>query len=197
MEGYDNIKTKADIKRRRKTLIDSGCSRPIFTNHLLFKYFHKCMIASDRGEEICVTGIGTVCKHKGCLNVPNMNVNLFPVMHVLDDIPNVSITFEKPDSRGVCIIRHRLQQFQEVTFKHQNRLFEVSDFKWFGVEELEEEVLLEQYQMKASKVRANYVVGVAIQGIEEEIVMLANVMGSDWLTDERFRAYSPGILNKG
>ena len=67
------------------------------------------MIASDRGEEICVTGIGTVCKLKGCLNVPNMNVNLFPVMHVLDDIPNVSITFEKPGSRGVCIIRHRLQ----------------------------------------------------------------------------------------
>ena len=51
--------------------------------------------------------------------------------------------------------------------------------------------------MKASKVRANYVVGVAIQGIEEEIVMLANVMGSDWLTDERLKAYSPGILNKG
>ena len=57
--------------------------------------------------------------------------------------------------------------------------------------------MLEQYQMKASKVRANYVVGVAIQGIEEEIVMLANVMGSDWLTDERLKAYSPGILNKG
>ena len=39
--------------------------------------------------------------------------------------------------------------------------------------------------MKASKVRANYFVGVAIQGIEEEIAMLANVMGSEWLTGER------------
>ena len=126
-----------------------------------------------------------------------MNVNLLPVMHVLDDIPNVSITFEKPEGRGVCIIRHRLQQFKEVTFEHHNRLFEVSDFKWLGVEELDEEVLLEQYQMKASKVRVNYVVGVAIQDIEEEIAMLANVMGSDWLTDERFRAYLPGILSEG
>ena len=51
--------------------------------------------------------------------------------------------------------------------------------------------------MKASKVRANYVVGVAIQDMEEEIAMLANVMGSDWLTDEMFRAYLPGIHNKG
>ena len=51
--------------------------------------------------------------------------------------------------------------------------------------------------MKASKVRANYVVRVAIQGIEEEIAMLANVMGSDWLTDERVRAYLPGILSEG
>ena len=35
--------------------------------------------------------------------------------------------------------------------------------------------------MKASKVRANYVVRDAIQGIEEEIAMLANVMGQTGL----------------
>ena len=126
-----------------------------------------------------------------------MNVNLISVMHVLDIIPNISITFEKSEGRGVCIIRHRLQQVEEVICVHQIRLFEVSDFKWLGVEELDEEVLLEQYQMKASKMRVNYVVGVAIQDIEEEIAMLANVMGSDWLTDERFRAYLPGILSEG
>ena len=52
--------------------------------------------------------------------------------------------------------------------------------------------------MKASKVRANYVVRVAIQGIEEEIAMLANVMGSDWLTDERlgliYQAYLAKVM---
>ena len=35
--------------------------------------------------------------------------------------------------------------------------------------------------MNASKVRAYFVVGVAIQGIEEEIAMLANVMGQTGL----------------
>ena len=39
--------------------------------------------------------------------------------------------------------------------------------------------------MKASKVRANYFVGVAIQGMEEEVAMLAQVIRTDWLTDER------------
>ena len=73
-----------------------------------------------REEEIYVTGIGTAGKLKGCLYVPNMNVKLISVMHVLDDIPNVSITFEKSEGRGVCILRHRLQQFEEVIFEHQN-----------------------------------------------------------------------------
>ena len=33
------ILTKADIRRRHKTLIDSGCNRTIFTNRLLFQDF--------------------------------------------------------------------------------------------------------------------------------------------------------------
>ena len=33
------LKTKTEIRRRRKTLIDSGCNRTIFTNRLLFKDF--------------------------------------------------------------------------------------------------------------------------------------------------------------
>ena len=56
--------------------------------------------------------------------------------------------------------------------------------------------MLEKYQIKASKVRANYFVGVAIQGIEEEIAMLTNVIGSDWLTDERLGIIHQAYLAK-
>jgi hypothetical protein len=45
--------------------------------------------------------------------------------------------------------------------------------------------LLEQYQIYESKVQDNYLVGVSIQGMEEDVAMLAKVMGSGWLTDER------------
>ena len=60
------------------------------------------------------TGIGTVRKLKVCLYVTNMNANLISVMYVLDDIPNVSVNFEKPNRVGICFIRHKLQQFEEV-----------------------------------------------------------------------------------
>ena len=49
------------------------------------------------------TGIGAVGMLKRCLYVPNMNVNMISVMHVLDDIPNVSVTFEKPNGVGIYV----------------------------------------------------------------------------------------------
>ena len=99
------VRCQADMRRRRKTLIDSGCNRSIFTNRSLFLDFYECLIPiTSAGEEIYATGMGTVANLKGCLYVPDMNVNLISVMHVLDDFPNVSITFEKPNGVGICII---------------------------------------------------------------------------------------------
>ena len=56
--------------------------------------------------------------------------------------------------------------------------------------------MLEQYQIKASKVRTNYFVGVAIQGMKEKVAVLAKVMGSDWLTDERLGLIHQAYLAK-
>ena len=42
------LKTKADIRRSRKTLIDFGCNRTIFTNRLLIQDFQKCLITSSQ-----------------------------------------------------------------------------------------------------------------------------------------------------
>ena len=50
--------------------------------------------------------------------------------------------------------------------------------------------------MKASKVRTNYFVGVSIQGMEEKVAMLAKVMGSDLLTDERLGLIHQAYLAK-
>ena len=56
--------------------------------------------------------------------------------------------------------------------------------------------MLEQYQMNASKVRANYFVGVAIQGMEEEVAMLAKVIRLNWLTEERLGHIHQAYLAK-
>ena len=50
--------------------------------------------------------------------------------------------------------------------------------------------------MKASKTQANYVVGVAIQGMEEEVVMLAKVIWLKWLTGERLWLIRQAYLAK-
>ena len=53
------VRSRADMRRRRKTLIDSGCNRSIFTNRSLFTDFHECLIPiTTAGEEIYVTGMG-------------------------------------------------------------------------------------------------------------------------------------------
>jgi hypothetical protein len=85
---------------------------------------------------VYATGIGTVGKLKECLYVPNMNVNLISVMHVLDDIANVSVIFEKPNEVGICFIRHKLQQFEEVVCETKNRLVEVTNFQWLGLDDI-------------------------------------------------------------
>ena len=53
-----SLNTKADIRRLRETLIDSGCNRTIFTDRLLFKDSQKCLITfKTAGGEIYMTGI--------------------------------------------------------------------------------------------------------------------------------------------
>ena len=186
------VKSRSELRMRRKTLIDSGCNRTIFTNRLLFSDFQECLIPiTTAGEEVYATGIGTVGKLKGCLYVPNMNVNLISVMHVLDDIPNVSVTFEKPNGVGICFIRHKLQQFEEVVCETKNRLVEVTNFQWLGLDGLDEEALLERYYVKASRLRANYFAGIAIQGMEEEIAVLMEEKGASWVTNEKI-----GLIHK-
>ena len=153
------VRSRADMRRRRKPLIESGCNRSIFTNRSLFTEFSKCLIPiTTAGEEIYATGMGTVGNLKGCLYVADMNVNLISVMHVLDDIPNV--LDEKPKGVRICIIRHKLQQFQEVTFESKSRLFEVSDYTWLGLLDLDDNEMWEQYHVKANKMRASYFTGI-------------------------------------
>ena len=75
------------------------------------------------------------------------------------------------------------QTFREFLARETNIISNLAKINAQPRVEIQKYILAEQ--MNASKVRANYYVGVAIQGMEEEVAMLAKVMGSDWLTDER------------
>jgi hypothetical protein len=191
------VKSRSELRMRRKALIDSGCNRTIFTNRLLFLDFQEYLISiTTAGEEVNATGIDTVGKLKGCLYVLNMNVNLISVVHLLDNIPNVSVTFEKPNGAGICFIRHRLQPFEEIVCETKNRLVEVINFQWLGLDGLDEEALLERYYAKTSRLRANNFAGIAIQGTEEEIAMLIKKKAAIWVTDQKIRLIHKAFLAK-
>ena len=52
------VKTRSELRMRRKTLIDSGCNRTIFTNRLLFSDFQECLIPiTTAGEEVYETAL--------------------------------------------------------------------------------------------------------------------------------------------
>jgi hypothetical protein len=107
-----------------------------------------------------------------------MNVNLISVTHVLDDIPNVSVTFKKPNGLSTCFIRHKLHQFEVVVCETKDWLVKVTNFQWLGLDRLDEEALLERYYVKTRTLQANYFAGIAIQGLEEGVAMLMTEKGS-------------------
>ena len=65
--------------------------------------------------------------------------------------PTCQSRFEKPNGVGICFIRHKLQQFEEVVCETKNRLVEVTNFKWLGHDGLDEEALLKRYYVKANR----------------------------------------------
>jgi hypothetical protein len=82
--------------------------------------------------------MGAVGNLKGRLYVLDMNVNMISVMHMLDDILNATITFKKPNGVGNCIIRHKLQQFQEVTFESKNPIVPGLRHTWLGLLDMDD-----------------------------------------------------------
>jgi hypothetical protein len=111
-------------------------------------------------------------------------------MHVLDDIPNVSITFEKPNGVEICI------SSKSSSLNPKKRLFEVSDYTWLGLFKLDDNEIWEQYHVKANKLQTNNFTGIAMQGIEEEMAVLKRVMGSNWMTTDRIRLLNKAYLAK-
>jgi hypothetical protein len=52
------VKSRSELRMRRKTPIDSSCNRTIFTNLLLFSDFQEYLVPiTTAGEEVYATGI--------------------------------------------------------------------------------------------------------------------------------------------
>ena len=82
-QSFRVLWTKTHVQKPKvKTLVDSGCSKTIFTDRSLFSDYppHKTSIQTTGGV-IHSTGRGTVGNLQNCLHVPELNVNLISTSH--------------------------------------------------------------------------------------------------------------------
>ena len=88
--GWKLMWTRSHVRKRVRTLADSGCSCTILTDRNLFTdYQLYSSPISTAGGMIRSTGRGTVGNLQSCLSVPEMNINLISTGQVLKQIPTI------------------------------------------------------------------------------------------------------------
>ena len=87
------------------------------------------------GGVIRSTGRGTVGNLQNGLYVPQLNVNLISTSHACKSDNSLSFVIEL----GVLEIRDRLNKRPEYIYENVNDLCEVSDLRWLGINDLDDE----------------------------------------------------------
>jgi hypothetical protein len=128
--------TKAHVRKLKvKTLIDSGCSRSIFTDRSLFTDYAPFKVSiKTAGGVIQSTGRGTVGILQNCLYVPELNMNLISTSHATKADNSLSFVLEV----GVCKIRDLLNRRPEYVYENVEDLCEVTDLKWMGMDDVDD-----------------------------------------------------------
>ena len=120
------MRTRSHVRKRVRTLADSGCSCTIFTDRNLFTDYQPYLSPiSTAGGTIRSTGRGTVGKLQNCLYVPEMNINLIPTGQVLKQIPNLRFILED----GVFINRDKTGRNADIVYENVQDLCEITDLK--------------------------------------------------------------------
>ena len=118
--------TRSHVRKRVRTLADSGCSCTIFTDRRMFTDYQPYQSPiSTAGGTIKSTGRGTVGKLQNCLYVPEMNINLISTGQVLKQIPNLRFILEN----GAFIIQDKTVRNADIVYKNVQDLCEISDLK--------------------------------------------------------------------
>ena len=186
------VKAK-DMPKTRKTLVDSGCNRSIFTNRELFTEYREARIPiKTAGDIIYAVGVGTVGKLQNCLHVPTMNINLISVMQAVEDIEHLAITFEA----GTCTIHHKLLYFDDLIIPTIDRLIEVNDFRWMGLDLQIDSAMSAQSVTQCYLSKIEYFQGLALQGLDEQCQILHHYQEDEWLQESKFEELSASYLAK-
>ena len=125
-KGWKLMWTRSHVRKRVRTLADSGCSCTIFTDRNLFTdYQPYSSPISTAGGTIRSTGRGTVGKLQNCLYVPEMNINLISTGQVLKQTPTLRFILED----GVFIIQDKTGRNADIVYENVQDLCEITDLK--------------------------------------------------------------------
>ena len=107
-QSFKVMWTKTHVRKLKvKTLVDSGCSKTIFTDRSLFSIYtaYKTSIQTAGGV-IHSTERGAVGNIQNCLYVPELNVNFKSIGHACKSDNSLFFVIEQ----GVLMIRDRLNR---------------------------------------------------------------------------------------
>jgi len=141
-----SYKARAGRRGYTKSLIDSGCNRHMFGNRELFQDFVETLIPiKTAGNTIYAMGVGTVGKLRGCLYVPNLPINLISPFQAMEDINGLKIDLEM----NKCTLWHKFNKFAPIVIDVPDRLIEVTDYSWMGLDKWDEEAIHDRIRDKS------------------------------------------------
>jgi hypothetical protein len=177
-----SYRARAGRRGYTESLIDSGCNRLMFGNRELFQDFVETLIPiKTAGNTIYAMGVGTVGKLRGCLYVPNLPINLISPFQAMGDINGLTIGLEL----NKWTLWHKLNKFVPIVIDVPDRLIEVTDYSWMGIDEWDEEAIHDRIRDKSVAMRSEYITGVTSEAMLEQVYLLTEENGEAWMTEER------------
>ena len=184
--------TKTHVRRKVRTLADSGCSCTIFTDRNLFTDYQPYSAPiTTAGGPIRSTGRGTVGKLQNCLYVPEMNMNLISTSQVTKQLKHLRFILDD----GVCIIQDKTGRNADLVYKNVDDLCEVTDLKWLGISD-DSEKHLANVACNNHNMKKAYIESVVHEVYIAEMTKLKREMASEDCTEEFAQALQQVYITK-
>ena len=123
----------------------------MFGNREVFQDFVETLIPiKTAGNTIYAMGVGT---GGVCLYVPNLPINLISPFQEIEYINVLKIDLEL----NKCTLWHKFNKFVSIVIDVPDRLIEVTDYSWMGLDEWDEEAIQDKIRDKSVAMRSEYI----------------------------------------
>ena len=112
--------------------------------------------------------------------MPNLPINLMAPFQAKEDIIGLKIDLEFHK----CTLWHKFNKFAPIVIDVPDRLIEVTDYSWMGLEKWDEKAIHDKIRDKSVAMRSEYIRGVTSDAMLEQVRLLTEANGEGWMTEE-------------